>query len=138
MKTDSTVPTPHSHGKADYMGIAGSILCLIHCLVTPALALGSSLSVHSHAAGGVFNFDYLFILVNGIAVYFATREHRIPALRLFLWGSWLLFSVSLLLENSHPIFTILGYVGSALLIAGHGYNLIYCRPWRVMNSRMSE
>ena len=138
MKTDSTVPTPHSHGKADYMGIAGSILCLIHCLVTPALALGSSLSVHSHAVGGVFNFDYLFILVNGIAVYFATREHRIPALRIFLWSSWLLFSVSLLLENSHPFFQIMGYVGSALLIAGHGYNLIYCRPWRVMKGTVSE
>ena len=138
MKTDSTVSTPHSHGKADYMGIAGSILCLIHCLVTPALALGSSLSVHSHAAGGVFNFDYLFILVNGIAVYFATREHRIPALRVFLWSSWLLFSVSLLLENSHPFFNILGYVGSALRIAGHGYNLIYRRPWRVMKGTVSE
>ena len=138
MKTDSTLHTAHSHSKADYMGMAGSILCLIHCLITPALALGSSLSVHSHAVGGIFNLDYLFILVNGIAVYFATREHRIPLLRVFLWGSWLLFSVSLLLENAHPFFKIMGYVGSGLLIAGHGYNLIYCRPWRVAHGEMSE
>ena len=138
MKTDSTLHTAHSHSKADYMGMAGSILCLIHCLITPALALGSSLSVHSHAVGGIFNLDYLFILVNGIAVYFATREHRIPLLRVFLWGSWLLFSVSLLLENMHPFFKIMGYVGSGLLIVGHGYNLIYCRPWRVAHGEMSE
>lgn len=135
MKTDSTLHTAHTHGKADYMGIAGSVLCLIHCLATPALALGSSFFAHNHEAGhGVgFNFDYIFILVNGLAVHFAAREHKLPLLRLFLWGSWLLFSVSLLLEKSHPFFQIMGYVGSGLLIAGHGYNLIYCRPWRVVN-----
>ncbi len=133
MKIDSTIPTGHSHSKADFMGIAGSVLCLIHCLITPILAMGGSLSAHSHTIGGVIDLDYFFILINGIAVYFATREHRIPALRVFLWGSFLLFAVSLILENHYPAFTLLGYLGSGLLIAGHVYNVIYCRPWRVVN-----
>jgi hypothetical protein len=133
MKTDSPRPTQHTHSKADFMGIVGSILCLIHCLITPALALGTSLTTHSHSVGGIFDLDYFFVLINGVAVYFATREHRIPALRVFLWGSFLLFAVSLILENHYPAFTLLGYLGSGLLIAGHIYNVIYCRPWRVVN-----
>ncbi|MPR35306.1 MerC domain-containing protein [Salmonirosea aquatica] len=132
MKTDSSVPTGHSHSKADYMGIAGSVLCLIHCLITPVLALGTSLTAHSHTIG-VIDLDYFFILINGVAVYFATREHRNPLLRLFLWSAFLLFSVSLILENYFPAFRTLGYLGSGLLIAGHVYNLIYCRPWRIVN-----
>jgi len=127
MKPRSSLSTPHTHGKADYIGVAGSVLCLVHCLITPALALGSSLSVNHHTAGG--GLDYLFILVNGLAVFFATRNHRSPALRLFLWGSFALFSVSLLLEHDFAEFQLLGYVGSGLLIIGHLYNLIYCRTF---------
>jgi len=138
MKTDSSIPTGHSHSKADFMGIAGSILCLIHCLITPALALGTSLTAHNHLLGGIIDLDYFFIFINGLAVYFATREHRLPALRLFLWGAFLLFAVSLILENYYPAFKVLGYLGSGLLIAGHVYNVIYCRPWRIVNGRMGE
>lgn len=130
MKSNFSLPKPHAHGKADYIGVAGSVLCLVHCLITPALALGSSLSINHHAAGSGLNF--VFILVNGLAVYFATREHRSPALRLFLWASFALFSVSLLLEHNMAGFRILGYVASGLLIAGHLYNLIYCRASRVI------
>ena len=126
MKSDIPPTNRHAHGKADYVGVIGSVICLVHCLVTPALALGSSLSVN-HSLGA--NFDYLFILVNGIAVFYATREHQIPALRIFLWASFLLFSVSLLFEHTSAGFELLGYVGSCLLILGHVYNLIYCRPW---------
>ena len=116
----------HSHGRADYVGIAGSVLCLVHCLVTPALALGSTFTVNSHAAPGL---DYLFILVNGLAVYFATREHKVLPLSLVLWGASGLFAVSLLLEDTVPVFRLGGYLGSVLLIGGHVYNLIYCKPW---------
>lgn len=128
MKSQPNPHNAHTHGKADYIGIVGSVLCLIHCLVTPAIALGTTLTSHVHTAGGL-SFDYFFILINGIAVYYATREHRIPMLRLALWASFALFAVSLLLETYNPVFQFLGYVGSALLILGHGYNLFYCRPW---------
>ncbi len=135
MKNDASTHLDHSHGKADYVGIAGSVLCLIHCLVTPALALGGSLSAHDHATGGLLN--YFFIFFNGIAVYFATRDHKIPALRLLLWASFALFSFSLILENIDPDFRFMGYLGSTLLIAGHVYNLVYCKPWKV-SGRISK
>lgn len=129
MKPHSSISEEHTHGKADYIGITGSILCLVHCLVTPALAVGSSLATDHHMEGGFFNLDYIFIVINGIAVYYATRDHKLAVLRVFMWCSFLLFSVSLLLETHTPSASIMGYVGSGLLIAGHAYNLVYCRPW---------
>ncbi len=134
-KMNSKTPTPHRHhhGKADYVGIAGSALCLVHCLVTPALALGSTFSAPHQASIGFLGLDFFFILINGAAVYLATREHRIPALRAFLWFSFALFSVSLLLEHQNEAFHLLGYLGSALLIGGHLYNLVFCKPWRLLN-----
>lgn len=131
MKNNTSTHLGHSHGKADFVGIAGSLLCLIHCLITPALAIGGSLSAHEQLAVGPLHLDYFFILINGVAVYFATRDHKIPVLQLFLWSSFVLFSSSLLLEDINPAFKVTGYLGSAFLILGHGYNLVYCKPWRV-------
>lgn len=132
MNTSSSIHSRQAHGKADYIGIAGSILCLLHCLVTPVLALGTTLaSDHHTAVAGFVNLDYIFIIINGAAIYMATRDHKLSALRVFLWSSFALFAVSLLFENHNPVFEVLGYVGSGLLIAGHAFNLLYCRPWSV-------
>ena len=117
----------HSHGKADYIGIAGSILCIIHCLMVPALAFGSTLAHKPHAHVGLVSLDYVFILINGAAVFYATREHKSLPLRILLWGALVVFAVSLIFEGHAPVFTILGYVGSGLLIIGHMINLYICQ-----------
>jgi hypothetical protein len=116
----------HSHGKADYIGILGSVLCIIHCLLVPALALGSSVATH-HSHPGLISLDYIFILINGIAVYYATRNHHSLPLRILLWGALAVFSTSLIFEGKHHAFTLLGYVGSGLLIIGHLINLYICQ-----------
>jgi hypothetical protein len=125
-------PSPiHIHRRADYVGIAGSVLCLVHCLVTPALAVGTSLTAGHQVVAGFLPLDYLFILINGMAVYYATRGHKHAVLRVVLWLAFGLFSLSLLLENQAPVFAWLGYLGSGLLVLGHGLNLLLCRPWQV-------
>ncbi len=116
----------HSHGKADYIGILGSVLCIIHCLLMPALAFGSTFASH-HQHAGMLSLDYFFILVNGVAVYYATRNHKSLPVRILLWGALTIFSVSLILEGTHPAFAWLGYAGSALLIVGHLVNLYICQ-----------
>jgi hypothetical protein len=119
--------TTHQHGKADYIGIAGSVLCIIHCLLVPALAFGSTIAHDHHADTGLISLDYFFILVNGIAVYFATRDHKSLPLRILLWGALSLFAVSLIFEGQNQAFSWLGYAGSGLLIAGHVINIYLCQ-----------
>jgi len=117
----------HAHSKADYIGIVGSVLCIIHCMLVPALAFSSTL-LHDHdSRTGLLSLDYLFILVNGFAVYFATREHKSMPIRALLWGAMALFSVSLIFEGSSPVFSWLGYFGSVLLITGHLLNIYTCQ-----------
>jgi hypothetical protein len=89
----------HSHNKADYIGILGSLLCIVHCLAMPVLALGSAFGHDHHMHIGFLSLDYLFILINAAAVYFATREHRSAFVRILLWSALLLFAVSLIFEE---------------------------------------
>ena len=116
----------HSHGKADYIGILGSVLCIIHCMLVPALAFGSTV-FNKHTHTGLISLDYFFILVNGVAVYYATRNHKSLPIRLLLWGALIIFSVSLIFEGRNQLFTWLGYIGSVLLITGHLLNIYICQ-----------
>ncbi|MCF0058349.1 MerC domain-containing protein [Dyadobacter sp. CY356] len=117
----------HSHNKADYIGILGSVLCIIHCIAVPALAMGTAFTDNHHTYIGFISLDYIFILINGIAVYFATKDHKSILLKMLLWGALLIFAVSLIFEGRHYIFHWLGYIGSILLIAGHFINLYICQ-----------
>lgn len=117
----------HSHNKADYVGILGSLLCIVHCIAMPVLALGSAFGHDHHLHIGFLSLDYLFILVNAVAVYFATRNHRSVFVNVLLWSALVLFAVSLVFEERNVAFRWLGYVGSALLITGHLINLYICQ-----------
>jgi hypothetical protein len=116
-----------ANGKADYIGIAGSVLCILHCLIVPTLAFSSTLAHSHHADSSLISLDYFFILVNGIAVFYATRDHKSLPLRIFLWGALSLFAVSLIFEHQYQVFTWLGYIGSGLLIVGHLANIYICQ-----------
>lgn len=119
--------TSHTHNKADYIGILGSVLCIVHCLAMPALAFGSSFGHDHHAHVGFLSLDYFFILINAAAVYFATRGHKSLLVKLLLWGALLIFAVSLIFEEQHVAFQWLGYFASALLITGHLINVYLCQ-----------
>lgn len=118
MKTDNISQ------KADYMGITGSVLCLLHCLVTPVLLLTSTaLQQSATLRFGFLSLDYVFIGINCVAVYFATRQYAPPAIKRSLWGFLALFSVSLLVEDTAPIFQYIAYVASAGLVISHLMNI---------------
>ena len=90
----------HSHGKADYIGILGSVL--VHHPLPAYACSGIWLNVmrSHHAHAGLLSLDYFFILINGIAVYYATRNHKSCRYGLILWGAFAVFSVSLILEGT--------------------------------------
>ncbi len=109
--------------KADYLGIAGSILCIVHCLVTPVLIMTSTLLKDELVRTSFAGLDYAFIGVNIIAVYFATRHATSPIIKMALWGFLSLFSVALLLENNSRVFEYLTYAASIGLVLTHMANL---------------
>ena len=109
--------------KADYIGITGSVLCIIHCLITPILLLTSSVFQNSTLRVGYLSLDYVFIGVNIVAVYFATRHYAAPAIKRGLWGFLALFTVALLLEDVAPFFEYLAYAASAGLVITHLINI---------------
>lgn len=109
--------------KADYLGIAGSILCIVHCLVTPVLVMTSTLLKDDIVRTGFVGLDYVFIAVNVVAVWFATRHATSPVIKTALWGFLCLFSVALLFENNSRLFEYLTYAASAGLVLTHVVNL---------------
>lgn len=109
--------------KADYVGITGSVLCAIHCLITPVLLMTSSALKHDALRFGYLSLDYVFIAVNIVAVYFATRHYGSPVIKRFLWGFLALFTVAILLEDVSETFEFVGYMASAGLIITHFFNI---------------
>ena len=114
-------------GNADYVGITGSIVCIVHCIITPILAMSSSLLFKDALLEGMHLLGYLFIIINGAAVYFATRRTHSARLSSFLWVAFGIFSASIALEEVNEVFHYTGYVGSFLLVVGHSLNLYICR-----------
>ena len=109
--------------KADYIGITGSVLCIIHCLTAPILVMASGFFHDDTLRAGFLGLDYVFIAVNIAAVYFATRHHTSPAIRTALWSFLTLFAVALLLEDTSKTFEYVAYVASAGLVITHLVNL---------------
>ncbi|MFD2570054.1 MerC domain-containing protein [Spirosoma soli] len=109
--------------KADYIGITGSVLCIIHCLVTPVLLMTTTVLQDEKLRFGYLSLDYVFIIVNILAVYSATRHYASPIVKKSLWGFLALFTAALLLEEASPVFEYLAYIASAGLVMTHLVNI---------------
>lgn len=118
--------------KADYIGITGSVLCLVHCLVTPVLLMTTAALHDEHLRVGFLSLDYVFIGVNIVAVYFATKATGSPLIKKALWGFLALFTVSILLEDRGQTFQLLGYAASVGLVMTH---LVNIRQHRLQHAR---
>jgi len=109
--------------RADYLGIAGSLLCLVHCVATPLLLLTSGWLRDPAWRLGFLSLDYVFIGLNVLAVYLASRHHASPSVKKALWSFLSLFTIALLLEEVRAAFAYLTYAASAGLIVTHLINL---------------
>jgi hypothetical protein len=132
MQQDQTMKADVADRKADYIGITGSILCMIHCLAAPVLVVSSNwLRTDTTLQAGFLSLDYVFIIVNIIAVYFATRHHHSRVISTALWFFLALFGIGLLFEDHSPAFEYLAYAASAGLVVSHLLNI---RQHRVSHS----
>ncbi|PRY29125.1 MerC mercury resistance protein [Spirosoma oryzae] len=115
-----------SRHRADYVGITGSVLCIIHCLITPVLVMTSALLNYESLRIGFLSLDYLFIVINVIAVWSASQRATSP-IRWALWGFLALFALGLLLEDYSEWFEYMAYAASAGLVGTHLLNIRQCR-----------
>lgn len=116
--------------KADYVGITGSVLCIIHCLATPMVVMSSTLFNHDTIRVGFLSLDYLFIGINIVAVWSASR-HTSLVIGIALWSFLALFAAGLLLEDVHEGFEYVAYAASLGLVVTHIANIRYCRTHHV-------
>ncbi|MCU0354528.1 MAG: MerC domain-containing protein [Cytophagales bacterium] len=110
------------HQKYDWMGIASSVGCIIHCLLMPIL-LSSAASFTAHSE--YHWLDFLFLTLAAVAVWFTVRKTHSMLVRIILVAAWAIFAGSIIWEESIPFASVLMYAGSVLLIVGHALNLRY-------------
>ncbi len=106
---------------ADCIGIANSAICLVHCTATPLLiALG---------VGFMHNpiFKFLFLSIAFISIFTATKNTKNKKIVLFLWLSFIGFSLSNLFEETHKWIENAGFVFAVLVVVGHAMNIKHCR-----------
>ena len=114
--------------KSDNIGVIASSLCIIHCVATPFLFV-----VHSCCSVGApswwQSFDFLFLAISLIAIYFSVKNSTSNFVIFGMWFSWFLLGI-ILLNNRFSLFAIdhnAIYIPAALLIILHIYNLKYCQ-----------
>ncbi|NME67866.1 MerC domain-containing protein [Flammeovirga aprica] len=123
----------------DQIGITGSFVCLVHCIITSGIMIGSSVISHSshhhhehiHQLDIWGIIDISMIVVSGIAVYFSTKKCSSKETRShIMWGSYLVYSLSMISKyfGFEPAWlSIISYAMSFVLIGSHLMNLKECK-----------
>lgn len=117
--------------KSDFVGVAASGLCIIHCVVTPFLFIAQSCAVKKccdMAPTWWSYLDYLFITITFFAVFWSAKKTTKPWMRFALYINWLILTLLVLNEkfNIFHLSEIWKYTSSFSLIAFHFYNVKYC------------
>ena len=116
---------------SDYVGACASVLCMLHCMVSPILFMSQTQTVNISTEIPFLwqSVNYIFLFISMIAVYFSIKNSTKLFVKILLAISW--FSLSFLiinegLEGFHfpEIFT---YIFASLLSFFHLYNLKYCQ-----------
>jgi len=120
---------------SNLLGAAASGLCAVHCAATPLLfaakpVLEHAAGGHDHAHGSPLwaAFDYIFLVLSFVAVWYSTRHTDHRKLKWVLWISWTVFAVGLLSEPFDLTYgSWLMYGGSIALVVAHLKNFQHCR-----------
>jgi hypothetical protein len=122
----------------DYLGIASSGLCLVHCLATPIMIFVQQYYHHSSLKESPdengFYWDYLFVFICFTAVYFTTQNINSRKIQVSFWGFFTLFATAILFEDDFRNLQFVGYFSSIGLIITHFINIKYCRKCQIKNS----
>lgn len=105
---------------SDYLGIISSILCLVHCLITPAI-----LSFHYIFMKTTSQFEmveYIFLIMSFLAVFFSAKNYNGYFGKITMWFMFSVFAVSIIFHSHIPVF--ISYIASSGLVLLHIFNLV--------------
>ncbi len=117
--------------KPDTFGAIASILCVIHCVLTPLLFIVHSCSINDCDGAPTWwkNLDYFFLAISFFAVYNSTQTTSKKIMIPILWISWIVLLVLILNEKLKWFILpeIITYLAAFILAGLHIYNLNYCQ-----------
>ncbi|MBA4300287.1 MerC mercury resistance protein [Algoriphagus alkaliphilus] len=114
----------------DLLGVAASLLCLIHCVLTPFLLLSSVLIVISpHGNEEEISLfwkalEMVFLILSFWSVRQATRQSLHAWIGYGLYIAWSILAITVILElvDVHFLGDYLKYIAVIVLIILHLYN----------------
>jgi hypothetical protein len=109
--------------KSDWIGILGSIACLIHCLALPALFYLFQFAMGFHQTVSGHWLEYAFVAVAMVAVATTVKKSTSLPVKILLISSLFLFTSGILLESVLTFSAYLLHLGSLGLITGHSINI---------------
>tara|TARA_B110000003_G_scaffold109854_1_gene112459 strand:+ start:17341 stop:17736 length:396 start_codon:yes stop_codon:yes gene_type:complete len=117
--------------KPDTIGAIASILCLVHCIITPMLfaVQGYIAANHKFVSTWWKNLDFLFIAVSAYAINRSVKNSSKKTMRVALWICWFILFFLIINEKLEwlSLDEVIIYVSSSTLAILHIYNLKYCQ-----------
>ena len=113
----------NSYNKSDIVGIIASSICIVHCVITPLIAVLFSKIVKEKYE----LLNYVFLIISLISVIISIKTTKNELLKGLLLFFWIQLSVGLVLEDKNIIFSILMYFSALGLIVTHILNIKYCK-----------
>ena len=115
---------------SDNLGVLSSILCLIHCLVTPFIyiSFASLFSQNELLSFSWKSINLIFIVFSLVAVYGSTKKTTSKVIKPIFWLSWCFLFFFLFNEEVKFIELpeALSYISAINLAGIHIYNLKFC------------
>ena len=110
---------------SDKIGIAASILCLIHCLAIPIIFTLSADTLYlvQHELPII---DYLFAIIALVAAVLSAKKTHNKKVKIAFATGWTFFIVGVLFHHNPSLFYLL-HIGSLILIVTHIKNIKSCR-----------
>ena len=122
--------THRAIGASDLFGALASILCLVHCLITPLIFVvkTSAISCTDSSTFWWRMVDYVFIIISFIA-YYTAKFTVLTWMPYVLYGCWIVLTILILNESFHfisiPHYLI--HVPAIGLIVLHLFNRNHCQ-----------
>ena len=113
----------NSYNKSDIVGIIASSICIVHCVLTPLIAVLFSKIVKEKYE----LLNYVFLIISLISVIISIKTTKNELLKGLLLFFWIQLSVGLVLEDKNIIFSILMYFSALGLIVTHILNINHCK-----------